>query len=383
MITIGIVAAEASGDLLGAGLMKALKKQHPNCCFVGIGGDKMHHEGLRSLFSIHHLQVMGLSEVISKLPSLLALRRKLIKHFLHHRPDVFIGIDAPDFNLTLEKKLKQSGIKTIHYVSPSVWAWRQGRIKTIKKATDLVLTLFPFEHAFYQKHAHKATFVGHPLADEIPLQPTTQKAKKALNLSPSNPVLALLPGSRAQELNQLLPAFIETIQYCKQKCPHLQVLLSIANQGLNPCVAPYQAQLDALGIQPIVGQTENILCASDSVLLCSGTATLQTMLYKKPMVVAYKTSTLTYVIAKMLVKLKHIALPNILANERLVDEFIQHQVNPKALSERLLTLLKSPNPSLVARYQKMHQQLKQNANVTAANAVLSLIHENHSKAKSC
>ena len=374
MLKIGIVAAETSGDLLGSGLMRELKNLYPKCCFVGVGGPKMQQVGMELLFPMDALSVMGISEVIAKLPSLLSKRSMLKKYFLTHPPDIFIGIDAPDFNLPVETCLKKKGIKTIHYVSPSVWAWRRGRIKKIKKATDLVLTLFPFEPAFYEKHGHNATFVGHPLADEIALEAATSTYRKQLNIAPKACVLALLPGSRKQELSNHLPPFLETAQYCRAIIPTLEIILPLANESLRECFVPHQKALQTLGVRIVSQQSQAVVGAADCVLLASGTATLETMLLKKPMVVAHKVSRLTYWVAKRFVTLKNISLPNILADEPLVKEFIQQEINPKRMSEHLIQALQEPNmqAALTKHYTRIHHELKQNANTKAAQAVQQL-----------
>lgn len=335
----------------------------------------MQQQGLSVRYPSAALSVMGITEVLSKLPRILSIRRGLYAYFLKHPPDVFIGIDAPDFNLPLERKLKKQGIKTVHYVSPSIWAWREKRIQKVIHATDLVLTLFPFETDRYTQQGHHAVFVGHPLADHIPLNPDPLRYRKQLKIPRDVKVLALLPGSRKQELAQHLSCFIDTVQRCKTVMPALHIRLPLANDSLSSCVAPYQARMQQLGIICVAGQAEAVVGAADAVLLASGTATLEAMLLKKPMVVAYKMSAVTYWLAKNLVKIKDVSLPNILAGKRIVDEYIQEAMTPRQLSEALLPLLQgsAKTNALMEHYYRIHHQLRQRADENAAQAVERLL----------
>jgi lipid-A-disaccharide synthase len=373
---IGIVAGEASGNLLGAGLIEALRKQHPAAKIAGIGGPDMIAAGCQSFFDMDRLAVMGLIEPLGRLPELIKIRRHLYQHFSQHKPDVFIGIDAPDFNLGLELKLRKAGIPIVHYVSPSVWAWRQKRIHKIAKATDMVLTLFPFEADFYQQHDVAATFVGHPLADIIPLEPEQLLAREALNLSPQGEYIALLPGSRQTELRHLAETFIHTAERCLRQRPGLQFLTSAANAARNE---EFQTLCKRLAPQLPVHFFENrshaVMAAADVVLVSSGTATLETMLFKRPMVIAYRLGNLTYQIARRLVKIPHMGLPNLLAGERLVPEFMQHEAVPEKLAPALLSFLNHPEKTaaLKQKFTEIHQQLRCDANQAAATAILNLL----------
>jgi lipid-A-disaccharide synthase len=372
---IAIVAGEASGDILGAGLITALKQHLPDAEFLGVAGPRMQAAGCQSLFPMETLSVMGLTEVLMHLPSILKARKHLIQTCLQQKPDIYIGIDAPDFNLGVAKKLKASGIKTVQYVSPSIWAWREGRIDTIKQATDLVLCLLPFEPAVYAKYQHPAKFVGHPLADSIPMVPEQAAARQQLDLLPSASYLALMPGSRAQEVKRLLPVFLQAAQLCRQQQPDLQFILPLAHEGLRSLLQPYQNLLQQLQVKIIRGQSHEVLAAADVVLLASGTATLEAMLYKRPMVVAYRLSALSYYLAKRLVKLKYFSLPNLLAAQPLVTELLQDQAEPQALAQAVMKLFtdKTNHSKLVETFSELHRSLQQNASEQAAQAVMSLL----------
>jgi lipid-A-disaccharide synthase len=373
---IGIVAGEASGDLLGAGLISAIKQRYPDAVFEGIAGPQMIAAGATSLFPMDRLSVMGIVEVLGRYRELLGIRRQLAKHFRDNPPDVLIGIDAPDFTLGLEKQLRQVGIKTVHYVSPSVWAWRQRRVKKIAKSTDLMLTLFPFEATFYEQHHVPVKFVGHPLADTIPMSVDKLAARKSLGLSPGNTILAMLPGSRSNELHYLATTFIETVRWLRQRHPGLEVVVPLANEVRRAQFEQALAQVsDAPEMILVDGQSREVMAAADVVLLASGTAALEAMLLKRPMVVAYKLSPLTYWLAKRLVKVKNVSLPNLLANETLVPELIQHDATPEKLGQAVLSYLEdtSLNHRVNQRFNEIHQSLRQDASQQAATAVLDLI----------
>jgi lipid-A-disaccharide synthase len=373
---IGMVAGEASGSILGSGLIHALKIQHPDLQVSGIGGADMISAGFHSFHEMERLAVMGLIEPLGRLPELFAIRRHLYQHFSSQKPDLFIGIDAPDFNLGLEKKLRDQGIPTVHYVSPSVWAWRKRRIHKIAKAVDMVLTLFPFEAKFYEQHDVRATFVGHPLADVIPLVPDAHVAKMELGLDPDKKYVAILPGSRRNEIRFLSETFIKTAQLCLREQPDLQFITSAANAQRN---LEFQAECQRLApdlpIHFFEQRTHAVMAAAEVVLVTSGTATLETMLMKRPMVVAYKMGNLTYQIARHLVKLPYFSLPNLLAAEKLIPEFVQDQATPPQLAASLLDYLAHPQKTaaLQATFTRIHQQLRCDANHSAANAVLSLL----------
>ena len=384
---IALVAGEASGDLLGAGLVEQLRRRWPNAHFVGIGGDAMRAAGTETWFDASELAVMGLSEVLRHLPRLLLLRRELRQRLLDWQPDVFIGIDAPDFNLGVERWLKQrrgtNGLpRTVHYVSPSVWAWREKRAEKIGLSADRVLCLFPMEPPIYQRHGVDARFVGHPLADAMPLEPDRAAAREELRLDPARPLLAVLPGSRVGEIERLAGDFLAAAARVLAAEPALQVVAPMANRHAR---AAFERVLgnhpDAATLQPalrvIDGNARTLMIASDVILLASGTATLEAMLAKRPMVVGYRVAGLTYRMVKGLgmLKVDHYALPNVLAGEPLVPELMQHDCTPDRLAEAVLRWLRDPVAvaRLVPRFLALHQALRQDASVQAANAVIQLL----------
>ncbi|MBD9423962.1 lipid-A-disaccharide synthase [Pseudomonas sp. PDM15] len=370
-LLVALVAGEASGDILGAGLMQALKQKHPQIEFIGVGGPRMEAEGLVSSFPMERLAVMGLVEVLGRLRELLGRRKRLVKELIAAKPDVFIGIDAPDFNLTLELKLRQAGIRTVHYVSPSVWAWRQKRVLKIREACDLMLTLFPFEARFYLDHQVPVRFVGHPLANTIPLQADRDGAREALGLTPDDSVVALLPGSRGGEVARLGELFLDAAERLRALRPGVQFVLPCAN-------VERRAQLEAmlagrnLPLRLLDGRSHEALAACDAVLIASGTATLEALLHKRPMVVAYKVAPLTYRILKRLVKSPYISLPNLLAERMLVPELIQDAATPDALAQTLAPLLDDGAVQTLG-FDVIHRALRQDASQQAADAVLKLV----------
>ena len=372
--TFAIVVGEHSGDTLGAGLIKSLKRRYPDAKFVGIGGPKMNLLGFNSLFSMEELAVMGIVEVLGRLKRLLHVRKELVQYFNNNKPDVFIGIDAPDFNLGLELKLKQQGIKTVHYVSPSVWAWREKRIFKIDKATDMVLSLLPFEKDFYDKHNVACTFVGHPLADEIPLENHQDNARKALNLEADGKYLAIMPGSRGGELAKLLPDFLSTAKILKAQHPELLFVAPVINdvreQQFNEL---WQLHAPELEITVINNDTQTVMTAADCLLTASGTVTLEGALIKRPMVVAYKFNWLTAIIGRIMVDVKFFSLPNLLAGKLLLPELLQEQVTPENLAAELEPLLFSDQTELQQAFMDIHLMLKQDASEKAADAVEVLL----------
>jgi lipid-A-disaccharide synthase len=383
-LRIGIVAGEASGDILGAGLMAALRSENPQIRFEGVGGPRMLAQGFVSFYPLDRLSVMGLVDPLKRLPELLRMRRNLVDHFLSQPPDVYIGIDSPDFNLGIERQLHAVGIKTVHYVSPSVWAWRQGRVKKIARSVDLMLTLLPFEAAFYRQHAVPVAFVGHPLADEFPLQPDIAAARQELECADKQRIIAVLPGSRGGEINLLAPVFFEAMArllthepdcfflvpaVSEERLSRLQVLLAEAIQA-----APQLAER----VRLVLGQSRQVMTAADLVLMTSGTTALEAMLLKKPMVVAYKLPPLSYSILSRMVKTEHIALPNLLAGEALVPELLQQQVSAESLCQAMLQWLQQPErvAAVKQRFGEMHVQLRRDASRAAAQAVSKLLLEN-------
>ena len=370
-LKVALVAGEASGDILGAGLMQALKAQHPMVEFVGVGGPRMEAQGLKSYFPQERLAVMGLVEVLGRLPELLGRRKRLLKTLLEVRPDVFIGIDAPDFNLDLALKLRRAGIRTVHYVSPSVWAWRQKRVLKIREACDLMLTLFPFEAKFYDDHQVAVRFVGHPLAETSPLVADRAEARALLNLPQDGLVVALMPGSRGGEVGRLGELFLAAADRLRSMRPGIRFVV--------PCASPERrAQLEQmltgrdLPLTLLDGRSHEALAACNAVLIASGTATLEALLYKRPMVVAYSVAPLTFRILKRLVKSPYVALPNLLAQRLLVPELLQDAATPDAMAQLLSPLLDNGDRQTDG-FDAIHRTLRCDASSQAADAVLELI----------
>lgn len=369
-----MVAGEASGDMLGADLIRALKKQFPKAIFEGIGGPKMQAEGFQSLFQMDRLSVMGFVEPLKRLPELLSMRRTVIKRYLENKPAAFIGIDSPDFNANIEFKLHQAGVKTVHYVSPSVWAWRQGRIKKIKKSVDLMLCLLPFEAEFYEQHQVPVRFVGHPLAGQLASQPDTQAARQQLSLDSDRPVLCIMPGSRAGEVDMMSEVFLDTAQSLVASVAGLQLVIPAANNARYAQLKDILATRPELEISLILQQSHTAMAASDAVLLASGTTALEAMLLKKPMVVSYKLGALTYKLVSPFIKTPFVSIPNLLANKMLVPELIQDQAKASHLATAVLNALdKAKRPALVACFDELHQQLAVESGVIAASAIAKVV----------
>ncbi|WP_065392038.1 lipid-A-disaccharide synthase [Photorhabdus namnaonensis] len=374
-LTIGLIAGETSGDILGAGLIRALKAKVPNARFVGVAGPLMQAEGCEAWYEMEELAVMGVVEVLERLPRLLKIRKDLTTRFTELKPDVFVGIDAPDFNITLEGRLKQRGIRTIHYVSPSVWAWRQKRVFKIGKATDMVLAFLPFEKAFYDKFNVPCRFIGHTMADAMPLQPNKAAARELLGIPPEAVCLALLPGSRHSEVEMLSADFLKTAQLLQQSIPDLHVFVPLVNakrreqfERIKQEVAP------ELNVHLVDGKAREIMIASDAALLASGTAALECMLAKCPMVVGYRMKSLTFWLAKRLVKTPYVSLPNLLSGEELVKELLQEECQPQKLADKLLPLLQGNEKVEVLKqtFLHLHESIRCNADEQAAQAVLEL-----------
>lgn len=375
-LRIGIIAGESSGDILGSDLMHYIKRDYPDAIFEGMGGTRMIAEGCLSFFPLERLSVMGFIEPLKRLPELLKIRRTLIQHFLRHPPDVFIGIDSPDFNLGIEKKLKKAGIKTVHYVSPTVWAWRQGRIHQIKKAVDLMLTLFPFEATIYHQHAIPVVTVGHPLADQIPLETDKIAARKTLQLPETGRIVAILPGSRHQELHYLAPTFCQTAALLQQAHPECLFISAFPTQErIDQFEAIRQSTTEDLPIKTYLGQSRCVMGAADAILIASGTGSLEAMLVKRPTVVAYKMSPFTFWLGKKLIKVPYIALPNLLAQKAIMPEYIQDDATPDQLARALLTMLDFAYDThqLCEPFVTQHHQLKKNAGLTGAAAIHKLL----------
>ncbi|HAT1793796.1 TPA: lipid-A-disaccharide synthase [Legionella pneumophila] len=372
---IAMIAGEMSGDLLGAGVIRELKKHLKNVEFIGVGGPQMLEEGFQSLANMSELSVMGISDVLRRYPQLYFIRERLLKEWTINPPDVFIGIDYPDFNLSVETRLKRQNVKTVHLVSPKVWAWRQKRVYLIKKAVDLVLTLFPFEESFYQQYDVPAQFVGHPLADLIEINPNNASLRKKYNYKPDDSILAVLPGSRIGEIKYMGPLFLEVMQRIAVEMPHVHFIVPIACQELYPVFfKQFQARYNHLKIQIIQGNAREAMAISDVVLTKSGTATLEAMLLKRPMVVAFKWSKFTHAIIAPQVKIPYVALPNLLANKKLVPEFVQEKATANSITESVLNLLACPSQSnLNKQFTAIHHTLRQNANEKAALSILKIL----------
>ncbi|MGY4876950.1 lipid-A-disaccharide synthase [Vreelandella aquamarina] len=372
-----LVAGELSGDILGAGLIRELQTRHPSIEFRGIGGPRMVGLGMESRFPLETLSVMGIVEVLKHLPELLKVRRELLNDALAWKPDIMLGIDAPDFNLGLERKLRDAGVTTAHYVSPSVWAWRQGRVKKIARAVDGMLTLLPFEADFYRQHQVPVSFVGHPLADEMPLDTDRETARHTLALASDKPVLALLPGSRANEIRFMGATFLAAVERVCGRFADLQVVIPAASTQRSQEITALLEGFPSLQDRVLVVQEQarEAMVASDIVLLTSGTAALEAMLCHRPMLVAYKMAPATHWLAKHLVKTQWISLPNLIAQEGIVPELIQDAATPDAIAEQLEQLLgdAAARHALEDRFAAMHQQLQRNASRRAADAIEALV----------
>ncbi|HEY5291953.1 MAG TPA: lipid-A-disaccharide synthase [Burkholderiales bacterium] len=376
-VTVGMVAGEASGDLLGAHLIGALRAHLPGAKFIGIGGPKMQSEGFDSLYPLERLAVRGYAEVLRHYPGLVWMRRKLRLALLEARPQLFIGVDAPDFNLGLEAGLKRAGMPVVQYVSPSIWAWRAGRIQTIARSVDHVLTLFPFEEAIYRKAGVPATYVGHPLADLIPEQDQTATTRAQLKIAPERKVIALLPGSRQSEVRYMADAFIATAKLLAQKIEQPLFLVPLASRETREIfeAALYRADAAELPLTILFGHAQDALAAADVALVASGTATLEAALLKKPMVIAYKMAGTSWQLMRRMGYLPYVGLPNILAGEFVVPELLQHDATPENLAQALLNSLNDTvvRARIAQRFADLHRQLKRNTAEQAARAVLPLL----------
>ena len=374
-----LCAGEASGDLLGAGLIEQLRTRFPDAQFAGIGGDAMRAAGFEAWHDAQELAVMGFAEVLAHLPRLLKLRRGFRQRVLDWKPDAFIGIDAPDFNLGVERWLKQRGVRTVHYVSPSVWAWREKRAEKIGRSAELVLCLFPMEPPIYARHDVDARFVGHPLADAMPLEPDRAAARAQLGLDADAPVLALLPGSRLGEISRLGAPFLAAAARVAAEIPGLRVVIPAANASCRQALEALLSESPALDPRPLLldGQARTAMIAADVVLLASGTATLEAMLAKRPMVVGYRIAPLTHAIVKGMgmLKVDRYALPNVLAGADLAPELMQADCTPDKLAAAVLGWFHNPGSvaSLQTRYREIHEELRQDASSRAAEAVAELV----------
>ena len=374
-LRIGILAGESSGDILGSHLLRALRQRFGEIEVRGIGGPLMADQGLLSLYPMERLSVMGFVEPFKRLPELLRIRGALFREFRDDPPDVFIGIDSPDFTLHLEQKLRRCGVITVHLVSPSVWAWRRGRIRKIKRAVDLMLCLFPFETAIYRDNDVPVAFVGHPLADDIPLQSDRQAAREALAVSPSKRLVALLPGSRGSEVGLLAPLFLAVAQKMADVDNNLAFVLPAASDARYGELETLVAQYPNLPVTLTRGQSRRAMIASDAVLLASGTATLEAMLLKRPMVVAYRMAAISWAVISRLVSTPFVALPNVLAGRELVPELLQGRATVAGITlalEKQLGDAKVQADTLAA-FDRIHQALRLDSSAQAAQAIETLL----------
>lgn len=373
-----MIAGESSGDQLGAGLIQAIRARVPEVEFEGAAGPAMVAAGCRALVPTEELAVMGITEVLMHLPRLLGIRRRLRKHFLEQRPDAVIGIDAPDFNIGLEAKLRKAGIRTVHYVSPSIWAWRARRVFKVGKAADLVLTLLPFEQPLYAQQGFHAVYVGHPLADRAPRSLDRAALRKLLHLPVDGTLVALLPGSRSTEIERLGPLFLDTAQWLSDALPEVQFVIPAATNALSFLIKQQIRSLKPdLPVTVIDGHAQEILGAVNVGLIVSGTATLEAMLWRCPMVVAYRIAASSYALVKGLgmLRIPHVALPNLLAGREIVPEFLQYRALPHNLGGALLRLLRDARTrdAQLESFAQLEQNLRRGANERAAEAVLALL----------
>lgn len=369
-----MVAGEASGDLLASQLLAALRVRLPNAVCYGIGGPQMSGQGFDAWYPLEKLAVRGYIEVLRHYREIAGIRRELKRRLLAEPPDAFIGVDAPDFNLALEKALKRRGIPTIHYVSPSIWAWRGGRINNIGESVSRMLALFPFEAPLYQQRGIPVTYVGHPLADMLPLEDGRQEARNLLGLAAQHPVFALLPGSRQSELHYMADTYLDTARRIHQQLPDAQFLVPLVTRETRNLFeqAMQRQQTNELPIRLMFGHAHQAMMAADVVLVASGTATLEAALLKRPMAIVYKLSPTTYRLMRRMAYLPYIGLPNVLAGKFVVPEFIQDDATPENLAQALLNLYadKPVCAQIRALFDTLHRQLRRNAAEQAADAVV-------------
>ncbi len=371
-----LIAGEASGDLLGGALVHALRSRFPNAAFYGVTGPRMREAGCDSVDTIDRLSVMGLAEVLPKLPDILRMRSELYKRFSADRPDCVIGIDAPDFNLPLERRLRDRGLPTVHVVSPTIWAWRPGRAKNIARAVDLILCLFPFEPRFYAAYKVKAEYIGHPLAEELADPVSREDARRLLDLPQADPCVAILPGSRGGELKYLAEPFVRTAAWLAQRRPDLSFVVPLAKPSLRPVFGQaVAAHAPLLRWKLVDGYSRKAMRAADAVLLASGTATLECLLLDRPMVVSYRTSALTAWLVRKLIKIERVSLPNLLCQEPVVPEYLQEEADVAHLGPAVLELLNQPaaRERQTAQFAAVRQELRRGAAASAAAAIARLI----------
>jgi len=376
-VRVGMVAGEASGDLLAAHLIAALKARRPGIEFAGIGGPRMAAEGFESHFPMEKLSVRGYAEALRHYREIMGIRRELAKGMLRDRPDLFIGVDSSDFNLGLERKLKDAGVPAIHYVSPAVWAWRRWRVRRIARSVDRILVMYPFEQPLYETAGVPVSYVGHPLADVIPLEPPKDEARAQLRLPAGKLIVALLPGSRRSELQYMAGAFVLAAHRFRQEVPEVHFVCPMVTRETREMFerAIHENQRTDLPLTLLFGHSHDALAAADLALVASGTATLETALFKTPMVIAYRQSPITWALMRQMLYLPYVGMPNILAGERLVPELLQDEATPANLAGTLLTLLRdtAAQRRQVERFREFHQLLRQNTAEKAADAVLGVV----------
>jgi lipid-A-disaccharide synthase len=376
-LTIGMVAGEPSGDALGSHLIQALRRHLPRARFTGIGGPRMTAAGFEAMFPMEKLAVMGIVEVLRHLPEIAGIRRRLAAHFLRERPRLFIGIDSPDFNLGLELKLRSAGVPTAHYVSPTIWAWRAGRIRTIRRAVSKMLVLFPFEAALYEQARVPVAYVGHPLADQLGSFPAGAAVREQLRLPAAGRVVALLPGSRVSEVKRMADVFVGAAEKIAEAVPGVQFLVPFVSRETRDIfeAALYRRTEGELSMNMMFGHAQEAMAAADVVLVTSGTATLEAALLKRPMVVTYRMAPLSWRVGRALVGVPYVGLPNVLAGEFIVPEFLQDEATPENLAQAVTNLLFDAvvRQRLEARFEKMLAELRRDAAGAAAAALLPLL----------
>lgn len=380
-VRVGIVAGEPSGDILAANFMQCFRElmQEADITveFEGVAGPLMKQQGIKTLFELEELSVMGLVEVLGRLPRLLSIRRQLTRHWKKNPPDIFLGVDAPDFNLTLEENLKKSGIKTVHYVGPSIWAWRQKRVFKVKRAVDKVLVLLPFEKAFYDKYQVPCEFVGHTLADQIDKNIDRKKARQDLSLPLTGQLIGVLPGSRSAEVELLSPAFAKACLILAQSDPSRVFVCAAANAKRRTQIeAIFKQYAPTLNLHILDGQARQLMAAADALMIASGTATLEAALSKTPMVACYRFKPLSYQIFKRLVKVRFFSLPNLITGRQTIPELLQDQVSADNIATEIERALVQADPQQRADFDDIHNKLQKNAGLIAANAVKKLVHAN-------
>ena len=373
---IAIIAGESSGDFLGAGLITALRTRYPSAKFEGIAGPRMAAAGCEVLYPMERLAVMGLLESARRLPELLGVRRRLVRRFIEDPPDAFIGIDAPDFNLALELALRRAGISTVHYVSPQVWAWRRYRLRRIRRAVDMMLTLFPFEEKFFRDRGVAARFVGHPLADIIPRHSDQGGARRALGLDETGEIVAILPGSRLSEVSRLARPMIGAARWLARRRPDIRFVVPLVDEQVRSRFETELAQIGGChGMQLLSGDARTAMTAADAVLLASGTASLEALLLERPMVITYRLGIFSWWIARAVVKVPFAGLPNLLAGRLIVPELLQNEAEPDKLGAALLEFLDDPKRTnaLKQEFRRIHELLMNDADERAADAVLEVM----------